>query len=362
MNKEVLKRYIQIFVSNAHKEPDKFEADFRERQDFFNFYQQFKRDRILQMTDEDIYTYISKLWAMEIWGNKHYVVNKIIEDNGRQQFKEHLADLVSEERPIGERWDSFRSGIKGMGPAMISEILCKTYPENYMLWNRRAYVALNHLEVEKLPRYDYQLSGRVYEHLCTVAKEIAGELKSAGFKDMTLLAVDYFIWRQLQVEDNLSQIHKSKPATEIKTDLESPQRAEFIHNDIRDKLRDIGLWLGLESRIEQKVSEGSKVDTVWEATIGNMGRVIYVFEVQTRGSIDSLIVNLLKSLNNPAVQGVVAVSDKNQLEKIQRLARDVKDLKDKLKYWNYEEVLKIHERLEYVNARINSLKLVPQGF
>ena len=93
-----------------------------------------------------------------------------------------------------------------------------------------------------------------------------------------------------------------------------------------------------------------------------MGRVIYVFEVQTRGSIDSLILNLLKSLNNPAVQGVVAVSDNKQLETIQRHARDVKELNDKLKYWNYEEVLKIHEYLEYVNVSINNLGLVPQGF
>ena len=202
MNKDLLKRHIQIFVSDAHKEPDKFNAYFRERQDFINFYQQFTRDRILRMTDEDIYTYISKLWAMEIWGNKHYIVDKIIEDNGRRQFKEHLADLVRGERSIGERWDSFRSAIKRMGPAMMSEILCKTHPENYMLWNKKASIGLNYLEVEKLPRHGYQLSGGVYEHLCTVAKEIAGELKSAGFKDMTdmtLLAVDYFIWQQLQV-------------------------------------------------------------------------------------------------------------------------------------------------------------------
>ena len=362
MNKDLLKKHIQIFVSDVRKEPDKFDADCRERQDFFNFYQEFTCDRILQMTDEDIYTYISELWAMQIWGNKHYIVDKIIEDNGRRQFKEHLADLVRGKQPISERWDSFRSAIKGMGPAMMSEILCKTHPKDYMLWNRRAYVALNHLEVEKLPRYDYQHSGGVYEHLCTVAKEIASELRSTGFKDVTLLAVDYFLWQQLQVEDNLTQIHKGKPEIVHTTDLESSQEAEFIHNDIRDKLRDIGLWLGFTSMIEKKVSEGSKVDTVWEATIGNMGRVIYVFEVQTKGSIDSLILNLLKSLNNPAVQGVVAVSDKNQLERIQKHARDVKDLKDKLKYWNYEEVLKIHEYLEYVNARINDLGLVPQGF
>ncbi|MGE5445895.1 MAG: hypothetical protein ACM3SR_15100 [Ignavibacteriales bacterium] len=93
-----------------------------------------------------------------------------------------------------------------------------------------------------------------------------------------------------------------------------------------------------------------------------MGRVIYIFEVQTKGSIDSLIVNLLKSLKNPAVQGVVAVSDRGQLDKIKSHAQDVKELRDKLKYWDYEEILKVHESLELVNASINNLGLVPQSF
>ncbi len=72
--------------------------------------------------------------------------------------------------------------------------------------------------------------------------------------------------------------------------------------------------------------------------------------------------SLLKSLNNPAVQGVVAVSDKEQLERIKKHAADVKDLRDKLKYWDYEEVIKVHESLEYTNEVINALKLVPQSF
>ena len=234
------------------------------------------------MTEEDIYQYLSKLWAMLIWGNKHYVVDKIIEENGLENFRRYLADLVWGPQDITERWDNFRSGIKGMGPAMISEILCKTHPNDFMLWNRRAYVGLNYLAVKNLPRYDYQLTGKVYTHLCKVCKEISEELGNAGFKDATLLAVDYFIWEKLQVEDNLSKIYTKKSETEEKTELESPEESKFIHDDIRDKLRDIGQWLGFTAKIEQRVSEGSKVDTIWEATIGNMGRVIYLFEVQTK--------------------------------------------------------------------------------
>ncbi len=181
------------------------------------------------MTEEVIYEYLSKLWAMLIWGNKHYVVDKIIEDNGLQDLRENLADLVWGERDIIERWDDFRSKIKGMGPAMISEILCKTHPNNFMLWNRRAYVALNYLEAKNLPRYDYQLTGRIYKYLCDVCKGISQELENSGFKDTTLLAVDYFIWDELQVEDNLSKIYAKK--TEAKKELEFPEESKFIHDD-----------------------------------------------------------------------------------------------------------------------------------
>ena len=363
MDRKLLKEHIDKFLEDERRDPPKFEQDIRERTDLTAYYRKFSRDRILGMSIEDIYDYLSRLWAMRMWGNKHYVVDKILENNGLDAFRQSLADLVWAEVDIAPRWDAFRANIKGMGPAMISEILCKTHPDDYMLWNRRAYVALNYLQVERLPRHDFQLTGDVYRHLCQVSKDIAAELRAAGFQDATLLAVDYFIWEQLQVEDNLSKSYtKSKPDGPEEEQPTKIEESKFIHNDIRDKLRDIGQWLGFTARIEQRVSVGSKVDTIWEATIGNMGRVIYVFEVQTKGSIDGLILNLLKSLNNPAVQGVVAVSDREQLEKIKGEAEDVKELRDKLKYWDYENILRVHEGLEFVNASINELGLVPEGF
>lgn len=360
MNESFLKKHIDSFISKSKKQPDQFREDFNERSEFIDYYQCFTKDKILSMTEDDIYQYLSQLWAMLIWGNKHYQVDKIIEENGLENLRKNLADLVWGKNEISERWDSFRSGIKGMGPAMTSEILCKTHPNEFMLWNRRAYVGLNYLEVKNLPRYNYQLTGDVYSNLNDVCKEISEELWKAGFSDNNLLAVDYFIWEELQVEDNLSKIHTKK--TEIEKKIDYTKESEFIHNEVRDKLEDIGEWLGFTAKIEQKVSDGSKVDTIWEATIGNMGRVIYVFEVQTKGSIDSLILNLLKSLNNPAVQGVVAVSDEKQLEVIKKHASGVIDLRDKLKYWDYEEVLQVHESLEIINGSINKLGLVPEGF
>jgi 5,10-methylenetetrahydrofolate reductase len=85
--------------------------------------------------------------------------------------------------------------------------------------------------------------------------------------------------------------------------------------------------------------------------------------VQTKGSIDSLILNLIKALSNSAVQGIVAVSDEKQLKKITDQCDSIKMISDlKLRTWNYKEVLQNYEALEAVNESINKLNLVPDGF
>ena len=362
MKIELLTKHIKKFLANIKKDTEKYQKDYTERLDHIKYYSSCDEKYIMDMDADTLYEYLSKLWAMLIWGNKRYVVEKIISDNGLDNVKKSFVNLLWAKESIENRWDNFRKNIKGIGPAMMSELLCKTHPNDYMIWNRRAYVALNYLGVEDLPRYNYQFDGKMYSKICGISKEIADIMKKEGAEDYTLLAVDYFMWDELQVEDNLSTIYDKKAKVPIEEIKESSEAAKFIHNEIRDKVADIGTWLGFTAKTEQKVSEGSKVDTIWEATIGNMGRVIYIFEVQTKGSIDSLILNLLKSLKNSAVQGVVAVSDKEQLEKIRKHAEDIKDLKDKLKYWDYEEILTVHESLEFVNGTINKLGLVPQGF
>lgn len=361
MNKTILQKHIKNFLAKLKNEPEMLKEGQEERNERILYYQGWTKERMLKMSEEDLLEYLSKLWAMLIWGNKQYIVSKMISDNGFTQLKAELSELIWGKDPIEKRWDKARKNLKGFGPAILSELLCHAHPNEYILWNRRAYVGLNFLGVKELPRYDYQLTGKRYKELSDVAKEIAEEMQLLGAIDSTLLAVDYFIWEELQVEENLSRIYK-KTEEPIQVEKLTEKESDFVHNEVRDAIRDIGRWLGFNAEIEKKVADGSIVDTVWESVIGNMGRVLYVFEVQTKGSIDSLIVNLLKAKNNPAVQGVVAVSNKKQLEKIKKHAADVKGLGDSLKYWDYEEVLEVRESLEFVNGAINKLKLVPQGF
>lgn len=363
MNKDKLREQVKAYITDLAQDPVKAEQNLSEHLSEADYYQSFTVHRIKNMSEDEVYSYISRLWTMRMWGNKHYVVDKIIEDNGLDNFKNSLIELVWGNKDIAIRWNSFRDKIKHMGSAMVSEILCKTFPDKYMLWNRRAYIALNFLEVKNLPKYDYQHTGKVYEYLCSVCKEIGRELVNAGIKNGSQLSVDYFIWDKLQVSGNLESVFKNSK-NEKGSDLTSKpkQEAEFIHNDVRDRLKEIGEMLGFKASTERKVASGSVVDTVWESSIGNMGRIIYVFEVQTKGSIDSLMVNLMKALNNHAVQGIVAVSDNKQLESIRKHASGLQGLKDKLKYWDYEEVLTVYENLAFVHESINKLQLVPSDF
>jgi hypothetical protein len=149
------------------------------------------------MTEEDLYKYLAELWAMLIWGNKKYAVDKLVEGNGFERLRTELATLVWSDDPIDARWDRFRKRIKGMGPAMMSEILCHTHPADFMLWNRRAYVGLHKLSVPNLPRYDYQLNGRRYQELSSVAQQVAAEMRNASIVDADLLTVDHR-WHELQ--------------------------------------------------------------------------------------------------------------------------------------------------------------------
>ncbi len=360
MNTTLLKSHIQQYKQNQIKNKDHYFNDIEERKARKSFYQGYTKEKILKMTEEEFAEYLSKLWAMLIWGNKQYVADKIINDNGFDTLRKQLAELLWSGEPLEKRWDTFRMKIKGLGPAMVSELLCHVHPDQCMIWNRKANNAFQYLGIEAIPKYDYQITGEKYRDLCAIAKEILLIMREEGVEEADLLVVDYFMWDELQISPE-----KEKEGEDEKPDItekEKPDVNVFKHNDIRDKLEEIGAFLGFDARTEQKVAEGSKVDTVWEMKVGNMGRILYVFEVQTKGSIDSLIVNLLKALNNPAVQGVVAVSDIEQLEKIKKHSADVVSLSKKIKYWDYEEVLRVYDSLAFVNETINRLGLVPQSF
>lgn len=359
MNTQKLNLAISEFTKKKKSNAAYYEENWAERKERKNYYQSFSKDKLLAMTEEEFLEYISKLWSMLIWGNKKYVVDKMIADNGFTMLKKQLAELLYGTNPIEKRWDVFLKSIKGMGPATISELLTYANPQEYVIFNKTTILCYGYLDIPDMPKYNYQYTGKKYAEVCRTAKEIASELRKAGAEDYDLLAVDYFMWDEI-----LPLAERKPPQTPATSETKkrfTANDSKSLHDEIKEKLVAIGELLGFDSRSEVKITTGAVVDAVWEAKIGNMGKAIYVFEVQSKGSIDSLILNLKKAQSNAAVQAVVAVADEEQLAKIIRESAGVIDEKS-LRTWDSEDVLAVYDSLVRAHESINKLSLVPESF
>jgi len=359
MNTSKLQTLISEFLEKQKDNPDLYSKDLSDRRNRREYYQSFTKEKILSMTEDDLYEYISKLWSMLIWGNKEYIVDRLIEDNGFENIKKQLADLLFGIKQIETRWDIFRKEVKGLGPASMSELLAYANPKEYILFNKNTLRSLSYLGVTELPKYDYQRTGKKFAEICGYAKEILKLIVSNGIIDTDLLDVDYFLWDEVLplTQENPPILSPDVP------DIEkiSSKDSKSLHDEIKGKIAEIGELLGFESHTEVRVAQGAVVDAVWESKIGNMGKVIYVFEVQSKGGIDSLILNLKKAQSNAAVQAIVAVSDDKQIETIRNESKGVIDEKA-LRTWGFNDVLSVHEALILVHESINKLSLVPESF
>lgn len=359
MNTQKLDSAISEFIKKRKSNTAYYEENWTERKERREYYQSFTKDKLIAMNEDAFLEYISKLWSMLIWGNKKYVVDKLIADNGFVTLKEQLAELLYGTSPIELRWDSFLKSIKGMGPATISELLTYANPQEYAIFNKTTILCYGYLDISGMPKYNYQYTGKKYMEVCAVAKEISKGLKEAGSDDYDLLAVDYFMWDEI-----LPLAEKKSPEAATVSEVKKAvtvNESKSLHDEIKEKLVAIGELLGFDSRSEVKITTGAVVDAVWEAKIGNMGKAIYVFEVQSKGSIDSLILNLKKAQSNAAVQAVVAVADEGQLAKIIRESAGVIEEKS-LRTWESEDVLAVYDSLVRAHESINKLALVPESF
>lgn len=282
----------------------------------------------------------------------------LIADNGFTELKKKLSELLFGDDPIEKRWDAFLKSVKGLGPATISELLTYAYPDEYIIFNKTTILSFTYLDIPNMPKYNYQYTGKKYVEVCKIAKKIADALKTAGTGDYDLLAVDYFLWDEIMP---LANKNESKDLPQVITTPKAVNDSQSLHDEIKEKIVIIGKLLGFESRAEVKISTDSIVDAIWESRIGNMGKVIYVFEVQCKGSISNMLINLKKAQSNAAVQAVVAVSNEVQLSKIIKKSKDVID-EGSLRTWTIDEILIVHDSLVRAHESINKLALVPDSF
>lgn len=344
-NEQKLKKALEIF--RKYSQESRFQEDIQEREGRKRFFQRVIQEKFNEFNFSEI---IKKLWAAQIWRNQDYLVNKIIKDNGIDKLATEFSLLVSIKGTPGERYERFLQNIKGLGPSMVTEILCHTDPQHTGIWNDRARKSLAWLEIKEVPYDKYKISGKEYDLFNSALVELSGLLVRENYQDVDLLFVDYFLW---EIWDKFAKFQKEK--------IVACQKRISKHDEIRDKIAEIGAWLGFEIETEKLVATGAKVDVIWRARIANLGAVSYVFEVQDRGSIDSLITNLLRAQRNSTVQKLIIVSDEEQISRIEKeIVTMPENFRKAIIFWDIVDVENTHQNLEQVTYSITKLHLMEE--
>jgi hypothetical protein len=299
---------------------------------------------------------VSSLWASRLWGNKGYLVDKLIRDNGFTTLVDGLRNLLWGKGELSARFDAFRRSIRGMGTAMITELLAFVHPEMCAIWSDTTRGALEMLDVEFAALRKPQINGAEYAAYNELISAIRVELATHGFEDQDHLGVTYFlavVW----------DTGREPPSAAARPPVPRAFVEDFDHNEIVDQLVNVGQWLGFQAEKEKMVARGAKVDAIWQARIANLGVVTYVFEVQRRGSIDSLILNLQRAQNNPTVQRLIVVASEENIERIrQEIATLPESFRKSIGFMEVREALRAAELIGELSGIIGKLELVRSEF
>ena len=68
MNNSKLQSAISAFVKNKKANAAYYDENWTERKERKSYYQSFTKDKLLAMTEEDFFEYMSRLWSMVMWG------------------------------------------------------------------------------------------------------------------------------------------------------------------------------------------------------------------------------------------------------------------------------------------------------
>ncbi len=343
---EILKRYLPAF--RKYLRGPQYKSDRSDRAARVVLFQAELPERLAEWNEADVTRLVQTLYSTAMWGNKAYLAQTIVTNNGLEKLRQEVVALLDRATAPEERYARFVHGIKGLGPAAATEMLCYLQPEACGIWNQVARRALKILGLDGYVNVGkWYLSASEYGRFNSLLHAIADQLRAAGIDDVDLLLVDYFLY-------------------EVTQGVAEPEQLlvqGFDHDEMRDLLQNIGVMLGFDAATEVGVAHGARVDVVWRAQIGNLGLVTYVFEVQQAGSVDSLLLNLQRAKNNPSVQKVVAVSTAEVLERIRKETQGLPaEFCSALAFWDASEVRKVSDSLQTAAEIINRLGLVQKEF
>jgi len=269
-HKESISKYLAKYGERLKAE---LQGDWREEREerIKEFHNLLGKKTIDKLASRDFSRLVKSLWASNIWVNKDYLVKKILDPSNINEIRAELKELIYGNSPISERFDRFKSTIKGLGPSSITEILVFMVPEKYCLWNDKPKNVLPFLGIEELLPdrvFKYPLNGKYYVSCNEVLKQIGQELEKAGFKNIDFLDIDIFMW--LLFIEEVKKLPKEKrkkveaKEVEVKIDIDS-----LSHWDVIGILTEVGNLLGFDTY----VADPSKKSAFLDKKLGDLAQL-----------------------------------------------------------------------------------------
>lgn len=197
MNKEKLDLMINWYINECDK--NDIESWIKDREEKEEYAKSIDKNKMLSFTESDVIDYLGHLWCYRIEFRKKHTIS----ENGLENFKMRLADLLYGERNLDIRWDEFNNNIKVFKSAAMSEALSCLYPDKYMIWNNTTKSVFKYLGLVELAKKN-NLTFSEYNEVLNVCKVIQNELVEKSGKYQSLLDVDNMFYHYNEaVIDNI---------------------------------------------------------------------------------------------------------------------------------------------------------------
>jgi len=236
-----------------------WDTDRKQRREHFS--KKFSEEQIDHLTEEEFKDVLKSLWANAMWVRKDVKANKVVQDNGIERIRKEFKELLYGANPLHERYDRFRSMIKGLGISSISEMLVFVSSDRYCLWNRTPINVLPFLGMKSLlPNKvwnTWSVDGEGYEKCNEVLSQIKNELEGHGFTHIDFVDADFFLYyildKVMPIEEE-KQAEKLKEEAKIAKEVTLPEKLMTIstHEEAEGLLLEVGNLLGFDTYVSSR--------------------------------------------------------------------------------------------------------------
>ncbi|NJE84345.1 hypothetical protein E3E23_00595 [Thermococcus sp. CX2] len=159
-------------------------------------------------------------------------MSKILKDNDIKRIRDLLKQLLYGADPLSERFDEFNKEIRGIGPFMITEIMCFVNPQEYPIYNGKVRYSLNFLKALGIDlvrniEIKERINGEYYEDFRRVMFYFRNILeKQVGSQNLDFIDVYLF----------MLYIYEHKPELEVLISQEVDMDEENVYPIIKKKV------------------------------------------------------------------------------------------------------------------------------